>query len=308
MPAVLGSALIAVVTLSMAATPLVVALRPLLLRGAPKPSIDEEAREHDAPVVLIGFGRFGQILSRVIAADGLETTIIDRNPWRIRTAARLGMPIHYGDATRLDVLRAAGVGRAKLVAITTEEPEVTTRIVELVKAEFPLARVFARSYDRTHALALIEKNVDYQIRETYESALAFGRQALRALDLDDQRIETVVDEVRRRDADQLIVRRPDAVAAPEPATTTGTKKPPRRRQIRELTEAIDPAAAKTATAAIAAQRRPRPDGRRASHFGNTGGISTERDSPGLDQGEQRIPSAGGRASLRIATCSQGESP
>jgi monovalent cation:proton antiporter-2 (CPA2) family protein len=277
MPAVLGSALIAVVTLTMATTPLVVAVVPRLLVRKAKPPVDTDVQEMDAEVVLIGFGRFGQILSRVLAADGLEATIIDRNPARIRIAARLGLAIRYGDATRLDVLRAAGLGRAKLVAITTETPETTTRIVELIKTEFPLVRVFARSFDRAHALALIERNVDYQVRETYESALTFGREALRALDLDDGRIEQVLTEVRRRDADRLVVQSQEARPNRRPAGP-----------------------AKTADA-VGEAGEP-------SHFGNTRKITKETESTGIPVDARRIPSTRGRASLRIATRPQGDSP
>ncbi len=291
MPAVLGSALIAVVTLSMATTPLAVAIVPRLLGRRAKPPVDSGPEEVDNEVVLIGFGRFGQILSRVLAADGLEATIIDRNPARIRIAARLGLAIRYGDATRLDVLRAAGVGRAKLVAITTETPEITTRIVELIKAEFPLVRVFARSFDRAHALALIERNVDYQVRETYESALTFGREALRALDLDDGRIETVLAEVRRRDAERLVVQSQEA-------------RPARRAE-------SPSAAASTATAAAPLPKKPADapeEAGRSSLFGNTRKITSETNPPGIVGSDRRIPTTRGRASLRIATRPQGDSP
>ncbi|TBW34978.1 potassium transporter TrkA [Siculibacillus lacustris] len=264
MPAVLGSGLITVVTLSMAATPLVVGLRRLLLRRHPAPEIDADLVESDGQVVLIGFGRFGQVLSQFLVADGIDLTIIDTDPAMIRSAGRFGFKIHYGDGTRLDVLRAAGVGRAKLVAIATEAPATTNRIVDLVKAEFPLTRVFARSYDRAHALTLLDRNVDFQVRETFESALVFGRETLKALGLDDDRVGAILDGVRRRDAERMVLQHqaptPGALPAPGPRTSP----PPDETSAEPLAAdvpAVDAEPAATAAppaAAAAITRRPPP--------------------------------------------------
>jgi monovalent cation:proton antiporter-2 (CPA2) family protein len=225
MPAVLGSVLITVVTLSMAMTPLVVALRPILLKGAPKPAIEEDFADAQGQVVLVGFGRFGQILSQLLLAEGIDLTIIDNDPAMIRSAGRFGFKIFYGDGTRADVLRAAGADQAKLVAVATESPAVTNRIVEVVKAEFPLTRVFARAYDRAHALALIDRNVDFQVRETYESAVLFGRETLVALGLDEDRARTIEEDVRRRDLDRLALQQTDGLHAGTDILHTRT--PPR---------------------------------------------------------------------------------
>ena len=215
MPPVLASVLITVVTLSMAVTPLVVALARRLAR--PKTvataGLDEDYPEAGGSVVLVGFGRFGQILGQVLFAEGVDLTIIDKNPEMIRSAARFGFKIFYGDGTRLDVLRSVGVDRARLVVVATDAAATTDRIVDLIKAEFPMTRVFARAWDRAHALSLIDRNVDLQIRETWESAIFMGREALVALGLDETRAREVEDDVRRRDLARLALQETDGPTA-----------------------------------------------------------------------------------------------
>ncbi len=213
MPQVLGSVLITVVTLSMALTPLVVALVPLFVKKKAEKKIEEDYSDADGSVVLIGFGRFGQILSQLLLAEGIDLTIIDKDPSMIRSAGRFGFRIFYGDGTRLDVLRSVGVDRARVVVVATEKTEVTNRIVELVKAEFPLAKVFARAFDRAHALALLDRNVDFQVRETYESAILAGRETLLALGLDEERARTIEEDVRRRDLARLALQQTDGPTA-----------------------------------------------------------------------------------------------
>ena len=99
----------------------------------------------------------------------------------IQVAGRFGFKVYYGDGTRLDVLRAAGADDARLVAICIDDEDTTNRIVDLVRGEFPGTKIFARSYDRGHTLQLLAKDVDYELRETFESAMRFGRETLEAI-------------------------------------------------------------------------------------------------------------------------------
>ncbi|MBV5266673.1 monovalent cation:proton antiporter-2 (CPA2) family protein [Pinisolibacter aquiterrae] len=244
MPAVLGSVLITVVTLSMALTPLVVAAVPLFLPKKPEKKIEEDYSDATGSVVLIGFGRFGQILSQLLLAEGIDLTIIDKDPSMIRSAGRFGFRIFYGDGTRLDVLRSVGADRAKVVVVATEQTAVTNRIVELVKAEFPLAKVFARAFDRAHALTLLDRNVDFQVRETYESAILAGRETLLALGLDAERARTIEEDVRRRDLARLALEQTDGPTAG--AALMHQRPPPRpeplnppRRTARPLSDATE---------------------------------------------------------------------
>jgi len=199
MPQQQATLLVALVTMTMALTPLLVALAPRLI---PAQVREREVNFDDAKgsVLLIGFGRFGQIVSQLLLLDGHEVTTIDTDLEMIEAAERFGFKVYFGDGTRLDVLRAAGAGRARLLCICVDKRETATHIAEITRAAFPLARVLCRAFDRVHALELIERGVHYQIRETYESAIAFGKAALENLELGAEHISAIEAEVRERDS------------------------------------------------------------------------------------------------------------
>lgn len=132
-------------------------------------------------VVIIGFGRFGQVVAQFLLSQGIEVTAIERDVEQIRAASRFGFRVYYGDGTRLDVLRAAGASDASLIALCIVKSESASKIVDLAQTHFPLAKLYVRAYDRRQALSMLRKNVDFQIRDTYESAVAFGVAALEAL-------------------------------------------------------------------------------------------------------------------------------
>jgi glutathione-regulated potassium-efflux system protein KefB len=202
------------VILSMALTP----LAPFLIKKLlpPKPvSFDgiEIADGLSATALVIGFGRFGQVASQALLSKGIDVSIIDDDTEMIRAAGRFGFKIYYGDGTRLDVLRAAGAGSAKAIAVCIDNPVAADKIVELVKSEFPMARLLVRSFDRGHTLRLIGAGVDYQIRETYESAIAFGEAALRELGVPADEAAELVAEVRRRDEERLELQMAEGIFA-----------------------------------------------------------------------------------------------
>src|SRR5712672_4575806 len=155
--------------------------------------------------LLVGFGRFGQIVSQCLLAEGVDVTALDNDPEMIQAATRFGFKVYYGDGARLDVLRAAGAGKVRVVALCVNNPETTLHIVDLIRAEFPGVALFVRSYDRRHSLRLIAKGVDLEVRETFESALLLGRRALEGLGLDPERAQAVEDFVRARDLDRLVL-------------------------------------------------------------------------------------------------------
>ncbi len=196
--------LAAIVILSMALTPLrVFSLRWLLPRAVPSMEGVDKAEDLNGKVLMIGFGRFGQVASQALLARGIEVSIIDTGTDMIRSAADFGFKVYYGDGTRLDVLRASGAQQAQAIAVCIRDEAASLRIVELVKHEFPHARLLVRAYDRQHALKLIGADVDYQIREVFESASAFGVEALRLLGVPEQEAVDIGDDVRRRDAERL---------------------------------------------------------------------------------------------------------
>lgn len=190
----------ATVIISMVLTP----FSTMLLKFVPKPVRSLEGVEKPVGltgnVLMIGFGRFGQIASQPLIAKGQHTiSIIDNDVEMIEVAQTFGFKIYYGDGTRLDILRAAGAGTADLILVCVDKKESATRIVELVKSEFPLARVFARSFDRGHSLELVKAGVDYQLREVFESALEFGAETLRELGSDVVEVGEIIEAVRERD-------------------------------------------------------------------------------------------------------------
>ncbi len=194
----------AVVVLSMALTPLlVIALR----RVTPKATVSLEGVEAAdglaGSVLLIGFGRFGQVVSQALLARDADVAIIDADVEMIRSADEFGFKIYYGDGTRLDVLRASGAHTARVIAVCIDDRKASNRIVELVRSEFPQARLLVRSFDRQHALELVQAGVDYQVRETFESAMEFGAAALRELGLPEADALEISNEVRRRDAERF---------------------------------------------------------------------------------------------------------
>ncbi|WP_161495721.1 MULTISPECIES: NAD-binding protein [Bradyrhizobium] len=165
----------------------------------------------NASVLVIGFGRFGQIVAQYLLAEDVDVTIIDLDPEMIRVAGSFGFKVYYGDGTRLDVLRAAGLGRARLIAICTSGEGATNRIVELTRTEFPGTKIFARSYDRGHTLQLLAHEVDYELRETFESAMSFGRETLVAIGIRVDRAAIVEDFLRTRDRDRLTVQQAEGI-------------------------------------------------------------------------------------------------
>jgi glutathione-regulated potassium-efflux system protein KefB len=198
--------LTATIIVSMALTPIMIILHDRLM-PKPAPSMEgvEAADNLSASVLLVGFGRFGQIVSQPLLGNSCSISIIETSTDAIRNARDFGFKIYFGDGSRLDILHAAGANRARLIIIGVDDREASLKIAELVKAEFPLVPVLARSFDREHAIELIHAGVEYQIRETFESALALGEKALEMLDVDEEERERVMEDVRRRDGDRLTI-------------------------------------------------------------------------------------------------------
>ncbi len=194
----------AVVIISMALTPLLVMVVEKLT-PAEKESMDgiEEAAGLHGRVLFVGFGRFAQVVAQPLLAKGIDVSIIEIDVEMIRAAGQFGFKVYYGDGTRLDVLRASGAATAEAILVCVEKQESADRIVELVKAEFPHAKLFVRAFDRGHALRLINAGVDYQLRETLESALVFGRRVLVDLGVEEADADEILLEVRRRDEQRL---------------------------------------------------------------------------------------------------------
>ncbi|MBD9371207.1 cation:proton antiporter [Rhizobium sp. ARZ01] len=208
-----ASLLVVIVTVSMALTPLASLLAGLLIREDSREEIAEDFEGAGSDVLMIGFSRFGQIAAQILLAGGRDVTVIDFSADRVRQAASFGFRIYFGDGTRKEVLRAAGIERAKIVAVCTHKAEITDRIVDLVQSDYPNARVFVRSYDRIHTLALRARGVDVEVRETFESGLLFGRKTLEELGVSDDEALAISDDIRRRDEERLILQAAEGLTA-----------------------------------------------------------------------------------------------
>ena len=183
LPAAEASLLVSVVALSMPVTPLLMMGHGWLadrLADADLPP-EPDAIEPQGSVVIAGFGRFGQIVGRLLMAQGHPVTVLDHDMETIEALRRFGFRVFYGDASRLDLLQAAGAAEAALVVVATDAPETTLSIIGTVRRHFPQAQVLARARDRSHAYAVMEAGADGMARETFGSALELGVEALRRL-------------------------------------------------------------------------------------------------------------------------------
>lgn len=198
-----ASILVAVVTLSMALSPFAGRLAPLVLRQTRPDMIDEDFSDANGQVLIIGFGRFGQVVSQPLLARDTAITIIDSDAQRVREAGRFGARIHFGDGARRDVLRAAGAADATLIIVCVDKADQANQIVRIVQSEFRQAKLFVRSYDRRHSIMLWNAEVDYSVRETFESGLMMSSKAMTALGYDDEAIVETIADVRARDIDRL---------------------------------------------------------------------------------------------------------
>ena len=192
----------AVVALSMALTPLAFALYERLVLNRAGPQEEPERLPFDVgdpDVIVAGFGRFGQIATRLLTANEFKVVLLDSSIEQIDLIRRFGWRVHYGDATRLDLLRAAGAGKAKLLLIAIDDKDKSVEMVRAAKEYFPNLRIISRAFDRRHAYELISAGGDDVERETFESALSFGRKALLRLGLSDRRAAKAVSVFREHD-------------------------------------------------------------------------------------------------------------
>ena len=207
----------AVVILSMVLTPLTTIA---IARLMPPVDLDpdgadgvDRANNLRERVLIIGFGRFAQVVSQPLLARDVDVSIIDMDVEMIQAAGNFGFKVYYGDGARLDVLRASGAANAETILVCVDKPETADRIVELVKAEFPLTKLFVRAYDRGHAIRLVQAGVEYQLRETFESALVFGHQVLIDLGFTHEQAAETIEDVRRRDEERLSLQMVEGITA-----------------------------------------------------------------------------------------------
>jgi glutathione-regulated potassium-efflux system ancillary protein KefC len=176
--------LVVVVALSMMVTPLLLMLHDRIIAPRfrdmgerPADAIDAK----DGHVIIAGFGRFGQIVGRLLRANQVKLTVLDHDPDQIETLRRFGFQVFYGDATRIDLLHAAGAAKARALVVAIDDIEDSIALVDAVREAYPDLAILARARNVTHLYRLMDRGVTIIERETFESALMLGRRALEHL-------------------------------------------------------------------------------------------------------------------------------
>ncbi len=176
--------LVAVVAISMLLTPLVVLLYdkvyvPFNEKRRKGPS--DEIEDDHTDVIIAGFGRFGQIVGRLLYANGISATVLDYEPDQIELLRKFGFKIYYGDATRIDLLEAAGARKAKILVVAVDDVDNGLKIVDVAQQAFPHLKIFSRARNLQHTYALMDRKIEAIERETFESSLRLGTSVLQAL-------------------------------------------------------------------------------------------------------------------------------
>jgi voltage-gated potassium channel Kch len=192
LPAALADLLVAVVTISMLTTPFLVNL----LHCVPQPG--EPAAKgaappaEDNPVIIAGFGRFGQIVGRILATRGIPFTALDVDSEQLDFFAQFGEKVYFGDASRLDLLRAARADQAQVLVIAIDDVDASMRCAEIAKQYFPHLKIFARAHNRLHAYRLLDLGITRVWRETFHSSAEMAGRVLTDLGLPESTAEETV--------------------------------------------------------------------------------------------------------------------
>ncbi|EPF6066544.1 glutathione-regulated potassium-efflux system protein KefB [Enterobacter cloacae] len=199
--------LLVTVTLSMMTTPLLMKLVDKVLSRRLNPADDEDEApwvEDDKPqVIVVGFGRFGQVIGRLLMANKMRITVLERDISAVNLMRKYGYKVYYGDATQLELLRSAGAEAAESIVITCNDPEDTMKLVELCQQHFPHLHILARARGRVEAHELLQAGVKHFSRETFSSALELGRKALISLGMHPHQAQRAQMHFRRLDMRML---------------------------------------------------------------------------------------------------------
>ncbi|MDG2918472.1 monovalent cation:proton antiporter-2 (CPA2) family protein [Bisgaard Taxon 10/6] len=183
----------AIIVLSMLLTPLFIILHNkwIVPRFQHQHTQNDEQIDEQNDIILIGLGRYGQIVNHLLRSSGFQPTIIEQNATLIDGMKKRGVKSYYGDASHPDLLHSAGIETAKLLIIAIDNPTLTTQIVKHVREVNPLVRIIARAYDRHHVFELAQAGADLQIRETFDSALRTGKQVLQSLGIEQEKVHRI---------------------------------------------------------------------------------------------------------------------
>ncbi|MFC3107674.1 glutathione-regulated potassium-efflux system protein KefC [Undibacterium arcticum] len=205
-----ASLLVVVVTLSMVGTPLLLLLYDQLLAPRLRQLLRQRRRPDDAiapqdnPVIIAGFGRFGQIIGRLLFANRIKATVLDHDPDQIELLRKFGFKVFYGDPTRRDLLHAAGAGSARLLVVAIDDVDDSLALVDMARRNFPQLQILARARNVSHYYDLMDRGVTIIERETFEAALQLGGQVLQQLGVDAQRAQQLVQQFRAHNLKTLL--------------------------------------------------------------------------------------------------------
>ena len=203
-----GSLLVAAVALSMLLTPLALVLadRYLVPRLAARggPQLAELAEPQNEPVIIAGFGRYGQIIGRLLLANGIQPTVLELDAEQVEGIRRFGWRVFYGDATRLDLLRTAGAADARVLVVAIDDIEQSLALVDLAREHFPQLEIVARARNVQHWYQLNQRGVQHIERETFDAALMSARSVLETLGFERHQARNLALRFRQHNITQLL--------------------------------------------------------------------------------------------------------
>ena len=208
LPDTTAAILTAAITLSMLLSPLLLLVAdrlwiPRLEECYPGPRLDEISEPQDAPVIVAGFGRYGQIIGRMLYANGIEATVLEHDAEQVEALRRFGFRVFYGDATRLDLLRVAGAAKARILVVAVDAIDASLELVDIAREHFPHLVIVARARNVQHWYQLNERGVAHIERETLDAALMSARSVLELVGMQPHRARTLAMRFRRHSIEQL---------------------------------------------------------------------------------------------------------
>jgi Kef-type K+ transport system membrane component KefB len=242
MQAEVNSVYTAVIILSMVLTPLMLIAHGRWVSRCARRRINEPERAYDtemdhSPVIIAGFGRFGQMVGRLLLANGVVSTIMDSDAEHIESMRQFGFHVYYGDATRLDLLQAAGAAQAKVLVVAVDDKDAAKTIVERARQAYPHLQVMTRAYDVAHYYDLRKLGAHVVQREVYESSLRLGRHVLEVLGVGAYEAKEMADGFRRANEKQVeaFVRVREKAEFKDYVQAVRTSREELERQLREET-------------------------------------------------------------------------
>ena len=203
LPEAQANLLTLIAALSMVSTPLLLMVFDRWCRQSTQEREADAIKDEHPPVIVAGFGRYGQTVCRLLLAAGVKPTVIDHDADTVDSARRFGFKVYFGDATQADLLHAAGIHHAKAMVVAVDDSAQCIRLVEVLQHEFAHVQIVARARDALHAMELAERHVPHVEREVFESSLRSGRSTLEALGMDRAQAKQMADNFRRYSLDFL---------------------------------------------------------------------------------------------------------